>query len=276
MNIKDYIRSKRQTLSESSINTYASILKNLYKRVYKDDNFDLDKFKRKTILSALVIITDNKEYRDLMSDDIKHYNIEIAKQVKTPEQEASWIEQNEIENVYNDLKANADLLFKKKILSSSDLQQIQNFIILSVLGCIFISPRRSKDYVNFKIKNINKTTDNYLEKNKFIFNSYKTSKTYGKQEVDIPSKLRNIINKWIKVNPTEYLLFDSNNNKLSSVKLNQRLNKIFDGKISVNALRHSYLTDKFGSTIDEKKEINDTMTDMGSSSSMLTNYVKNV
>jgi hypothetical protein len=38
--------------------------------------------------------------------------------------------------------------------------------------------------------------------------------------------------------------------------LNQRLNAIFDGKkISVNALRHSYLTDKYGSTIETKKAL---------------------
>ena len=56
------------------------------------------------------------------------------------------------------------------------------------------------------------------------------AKTYGKQTVDIPIKLKNIIAKWARINPTEYLLFDSNMNKLSAVKLNQRLNKIFNGK----------------------------------------------
>lgn len=289
--IKDYIHSKRSTLSKSSITTYASILKNLYKKVFKDDDMDLGKFdnaepvltflkdmppnRRKTILSALVIITDKKAYRDLMAEDVRDYNKDIHKQEKTPQQEASWVETNQVKEVCDELKKVADLLYKKKQLSSTDLQQIQNYIIMCVLGGCYISPRRSKDYVDFKIRNIDKQKDNYLDKGKFIFNSYKTAKTYGTQTVDIPTQLRNIINKWIKVNPTDYLLFDANGGKLSAVKLNQRINKIFDGrKVSVNQLRHTFLTDKFGDTIQKKKEVAETMEDMGSSSSMLDTYVK--
>ena len=289
--IKDYIHSKRPTLSKSSITTYASILKNLYKKVFKDDDMDLGKFdnaepvltflkdmppnRRKTILSALVIITDKKSYRDLMADDVRDYNKDIHKQEKTPQQEASWVETNQVKEVCDELKKVADLLYKKKQLSSTDLQQIQNYIIMCVLGGCYISPRRSKDYVDFKIRNIDKDKDNYLDKGKFVFNSYKTAKTYGTQTVDIPTQLRNIINKWIKVNPTDYLLFDANGGKLSAVKLNQRINKIFDGrKVSVNQLRHTFLTDKFGDTIQKKKEVAETMEDMGSSSGMLDTYVK--
>jgi len=289
--IKDYIHSKRSTLSKSSITTYASILKNLYKKVFKDDDMDLGKFdnaepvltflkdmppnRRKTILSALVIITDKKAYRDLMAEDVRDYNKDIHKQEKTPQQEASWVETNQVKEVCDELKKVADLLYKKKQLSSTDLQQIQNYIIMCVLGGCYISPRRSKDYVDFKIRSIDKEKDNYLDKGKFVFNSYKTAKTYGTQTVDIPTQLRNIINKWIKVNPTDYLLFDANGGKLSAVKLNQRINKIFDGrKVSVNQLRHTFLTDKFGDTIQKKKEVAETMEDMGSSSGMLDTYVK--
>jgi hypothetical protein len=290
-NIKDYISEKRPSLSKSSLTTYSSILKNLYIRVFGDEKIDLSKFentepvlkflkdvppnKRKTILSSLVIITDKKPYRDLMAEDVRDYNKDISKQVKTETQQASWVETDEIRQVYNDLKQNADLIMKKKTITSSDLQQIQNYIILCVLGSIFIKPRRSKDFVDFKIKNIDPVNDNYMDKNTMIFNSYKTSKTYGKQEVAIPVQLKNIIKKWATINPTDYLLFDANMNKLSSVKLNQRLNRIFDGKkVGVNQLRHTYLTDKFGDTINRKKEIADTMEDMGSSSSMLDTYVK--
>jgi integrase len=289
--IKDYIHSKRSTLSKSSITTYTSILKNLYKKVFKDDDMDLGKFentepvltflkdmppnRRKTILSALVIITDKKAYRDLMAEDVRDYNKDINKQEKTPQQEAAWVETSQVKEICDELKKVTDLLYKKKQLSAADLQQIQNYIIMCVLGGCYISPRRSKDYVDFKIRNIDKEKDNYLDKGKFVFNSYKTAKTYGTQTVDIPVQLKNIINKWIRANPTDHLLFDANGGKLSAVKLNQRINKIFDGrKVSVNQLRHTFLTDKFGDTIQQKKEIAETMGDMGSSSTMLDTYVK--
>tara|TARA_R110000744_G_scaffold56867_8_gene119854 strand:- start:570 stop:1454 length:885 start_codon:yes stop_codon:yes gene_type:complete len=289
--IKEYVSNKRSTLSASSVRTYASILKNLYAKVFGDTEYDMEKFnnptstikylgdyppnRRKTILSALVIITANKEYRDLMLKDVRDYNKEINQQEKTPEQEASWVSDGEIKEVYNDLKKNADIIYKKKDMTGNDLQQIQNYIIMSVLGSIFIAPRRSKDYVDFKIKNIDDKTDNYMKKNKFYFNSYKTFKTYGEQIVDIPVQLRNIIIKWSKFNPTEHLLFDSNFNKLSAVKLNQRLNKIFQGKkVGVNQLRHTFLTEKYGDTIKKEEEMKETMEDMGSSASMLKTYVK--
>ena len=289
--IKEYISKKRPTLSANSITTYASILKNLYKRVFGDGVVNLDQFektepvlkyladmppnRRKTILSSLVIITDKKPYRDLMASDVRDYNKDISKQEKTPQQEASWVETSDVKAVFDDLKRNAELVMKKKNITTSDLQQIQNFIIMAVLGSVYIKPRRSKDFVDFKIRNVDKEKDNYMDKNKFVFNSYKTAKTYGRQEVDIPVQLRNIIMKWAKINPTDYLLFDANMNKLSSVKLNQRLNRIFDGKkVGVNQLRHTYLTDKFGDTIKQKNDIDETMEDMGSSSSMLNTYVK--
>jgi hypothetical protein len=288
--IKEYIKEKRTSLSDSSITTYSSILRSLYKKVYGTGEIDFSKFddsehilkylkdlppnKRKTILSALVVITDNKKYRDQMIDDVRDYNHEISKQEMTDNQKDNWISQTDIVSLFNNLKKNANQIYKKQSLNNSDLQVLQNFIIISLFH--LIAPRRSKDYVDFKIKNIDKEKDNYMDKGKFVFNSYKTAKTYGRQEVAIPRELTTIINKWIKVNPTDYLLFDVNLNPLSSVKLNQRFNRIFDGKkIAVNMLRHSYLTDKFGETINQKKQIDNTMKNMGSSSNMLVTYVKN-
>lgn len=291
--LKDYIKEKRSSLSESSLNTYNSILRSLHKKVFGEGEIDFKNFdntekildhlkdltsnKRKTILSALVIITDNKKYRDQMLEDVRDYNKEISKQVKTDTQEENWVTQEELKNLYDTLKKSTNIIYKKEHKNINDLQIIQNFIILAIFT--LIPPRRSMDFVNFKIKNINKETDNFMEKGKFIFNSYKTAKTYGQQIVNIPKELSNIINKWINVNPTEFLLFDNNFNQLSSVKLNQRFNKLFNGKkIAINALRHSYLTEKYADDNIEmnniKKNINNDMTKMGSSSDMAETYIK--
>lgn len=287
--LKEYIKDKRPSLSDSSLTTYSSVLRSLYKKVYGNGEIEYSKFnnadtildhlkdvppnKRKTILSALVIVTDNKKYRDQMLEDVRDYNKEISKQEKTPQQEANWVTQQEVEDMYNTLKKNANAIYKKDHKSSYDLQVIQNFIILALFN--LIAPRRSKDYTDFKIKNINKNEDNFMEKGKFVFNSYKTAKTYGRQEVDIPKELASIITKWSKINPTDYLLFDSNLNPLTSVKLNQRLNRIFGGKkIAINALRHSYLTDKYADDLKKKQAMAKDMTEMGSSLSQMETYVK--
>jgi hypothetical protein len=292
MEIKEYISKKRPSLSQSSLTTYASVLKSLYKKVFGEGKIDWDKFentktvldflkdvppnKRKTILSALVIVTGKGDYRDKMLSDVRDYNKEIQKQEKTPTQEENWVDDKQVKQVFEALKSDAVALMKKKTtLKPSDLQDIQNFIIMALLGGIYVPPRRSKDFCDFKIKNIDDKKDNFLKKGKMIFNSYKTFKTYGTQEVDVPKPMASILNAWIKINPTEWLLFDTNMNHLTPVKLNQRLNKIFgDKKIAVNSLRHSYLTSKYADTIKKNKEIDETMKEMGSSKGMLTTYVK--
>jgi hypothetical protein len=288
--LKKYVEAKRPSLSKSSITTYSSILNSLYSKVFEgktdpkkfEDTTKVLKFlkdippnRRKTILSALVVITDEKAYRDLMLEDVRNYNKDIHKQEKTETQKENWVDGGEIKEVWDGLKKDADLLYKKAHLKPSDLQHIQNFIIMSLLGGVFIPPRRSKDFVDFKIKDISKDTDNFFEKTKMYFNSYKTAKTYGQQVIDIPKPLQSILKKWVSVNPTPYLLFDSNLNKLTSVKLNQRINKIFDEKkISVNALRHSFLSDKYAEHSKIEKALDKDMTAMGSSKGMADTYIK--
>jgi len=288
--LKKYVEGKRPSLSKSSVATYSSILNSLYGKVFEgkvdpkkfDETAKVLKYlkdippnRRKTILSALVVITDEKAYRDLMMEDVRDYNKEIHKQEKTETQKDNWVDTEQVRGVWESLKKDTDLLYKKSSLKPSDLQHIQNFVIMSLLGGVFIPPRRSKDYVDFKIKEADKEKDNFLEKSKMYFNSYKTAKTYGQQVVDVPKPLVSILKKWISVNPTPYLLFDSNMNKLTSVKLNQRINKIFDEKkISVNALRHSFLTDKYAEQSKVDKALSKDMTAMGSSKAMADTYIK--
>ena len=292
MELKQYIKEKRPNLSDTSIKTYDSILRNLYKKVFgSEGEIDVTKFedsdkilhdirllppsRRKTILSALVVITNNKTYRDIMMDDIDHYKSEIAKQEKSPTQEKNWIDAAEIKQLWEQLKRHTDLLYKKDHLTSNDLQEIQSFIILSLLGGMFIAPRRALDYVHFKTKEINKEKDNYLDKATMVFNTFKTSKTYGQQRVQIPPTLKVLLTKWMKTNPTDYLLFDINMNPLTAVKLNQQLNKLFGGrKVGVNSLRHSYLTDKYGSTIQTNRELANDLSQIGSSMNQAQTYIK--
>ena len=289
--IKSKIIELRPNLSKQSVSTYNSILKNLYKKVFDSDKVELIKFndskkileylktleptKRKTVLSALVVLTDKKDYREQMLDDIEEYNKEQHKQVKNDKQNESWVDGSDISKIIDAYKKEVKLIYKKEVLKMSDLQIIQNYVILCLLGGVYIPPRRSKDYVDFKIKNIDKSKDNYISKNKLVFNSYKTAKTYGKQEIEIPTELKRILNKWVKVNPTDYLLFDSNSSKLSNVKLNQRLNKMFGNKkVGVNQMRKSYLSKKYSNIIDVNKELENDFSKMGSSKSQFHIYVK--
>jgi len=284
------IKAARPNLSASSLKTYTSILTSLHRKCFGGD-VDLDNFHdtgkvleflktkppsaRKTVLSALVVLSGLDAYRQAMGHDITAYNEEIAKQIATPAQKAAEISPDKIREIYEKLVSDTSQLWTKKHQTVSDLLALQDTVILALLGGMFVAPRRSLDFCAMKIKDVDKEKDNYIEKSHLVFNSYKTSKTYGRQEVTIPKELAAILKRWIKIDPCEYLLFDSHFQPLSSVKLNQRLNRIFGGRrISINALRHSYLSSKFTAYSKEQKKVARTMTDMGSSATVLNSYIK--
>lgn len=295
MDFKEALKEKRPHLSESSLKTYNCLLRTIYKNCFKDDkeanisNFETKsdvvmKFLqskpfnvRKTLLSALVCIApDVKQYKSEMLEDIKEYKDEIDKQEQSPAQKQSNIDGERIKTVYHNLKQQADFIYKKKFMNDSDLQKIQDFILICLLGGLFVVPRRSLDYTEFKIRNVDKEQDNYLDKNKFYFNKYKTARYYGTQSLEIPTQLKNILTKYISIIPDsiDYLLFGLNGGKLTAVSLNQKLNRIFDGKVAINALRHAYLTDKYADVMKKTKEMNDELSEMGSSSAQAKTYVK--
>jgi hypothetical protein len=291
--IKNKIKENRPNLSESSIKTYSSILVNLYKKIFFE-NINIKNFNnfkkiieyintipistRKTILSALYVLTKDERYRKDMLEDINEYNEEILKQEKTETQKNNWISQEEINNKLVELEKQSKMAYKHIMLNDKQQQYykaIQDYIILSLLSGKYINPRRSKDYTEFKIKNIDFTKDNYIKGSKLYFNTYKGSESKGLQIIDIPNELKKIITKWISINPTDYLIFDNKQNKMSNVKLTQHLNKLFDKKVSINALRHTYLTDKHKDTLKKMDELKNDMKMMGSSILQAKTYIKN-
>ena len=177
MSLKKEIKHARPSLSESSITTYNSLLCSLYKKVFDDDDLDVNKFdetkkvldfmkdlppnRRKTVLSALVVISNKPEYRTVMLSDVNEYNKEMSTQQKTETQEKAWLSDSDINGTFSKLKDNANTIYKKKTYTTRDLQDLQDYIILCLLSGIFIPPRRSLDYTEFKIKDVNKDTDNY-------------------------------------------------------------------------------------------------------------------
>jgi hypothetical protein len=179
----------------------------------------------------------------------------------------------EVEEVYKNLEAHAKIHLMKKALTPSDLNEIQKWILVALVSGLFIPPRRSADW-NMKLKNYDEEKDNYVDvkNSQFVFNSYKTAKVYGKTKVDIPKPLKLILNKWLKLNDTDYLLFDANKNPLSSSQIAHRLNEIFGRKISTSMLRHIFLTHKFGNV--NLQELEDTAGAMGTSKMEALQYVK--
>jgi hypothetical protein len=269
--INETLLKQRPNLAPNTVKTYASIIRNVYLKFLEGDSIprtlnvkaivsffddqskkvlhmlnDVPFGKRKTILAALVALLGKESksgelYREQMIEDADKYNAEQRKQKKTDVQQDNWISQEEVMATYRRLEKDTRHLFTKPDLTMNELQTLQNYVILSVYT--LIPPRRLIDYTAFKLRNVNVETDNYMKGNSFVFNNYKTKNKYGKQEVKIPVRLRNILQKWAKKHNNDFLLFSEKGTPLPQSRLTQKLNKIFGKNISVNMLRHIFISD---------------------------------
>ena len=302
--LSDYISDKKPHLTESSVTGYASNIISLYRKMKQDYKPQINikelityfsknvesvlKFlkehftpsRRKTILSSILVLCIDKQnvydkYQTQMKEDIKAYDVENREQKKSKAEEKNWIPQDEIEHIFNDYYKKYSPLFKKSELSKQERYNLINMMILSLY--VLIPPRRLKDYTLMKIKNIDKEVDNYIDGNSFIFQQYKTQKKYGTQIVKIPKKLKTILDNWNKFNTSDYLIPNHKypNKPLTISGLHTRLNNIFDGKkISVNLLRHIFITDRVLPNLPKLTILDKVATEMGNSVNQQLLYKK--
>jgi hypothetical protein len=290
--MEDVIKSNKPNISASTLKTYMSLLRSLYfkkhekgseiKTEWFNDQDEIMKLledkaasSRKTTYAALIAITkENDKYKKALISDGKTYDQFIKTQTKTEVQEKNWKSFDDIKKIYEDMYNKIKPLLNLKEIDSSDYKKLQDFIILSLTSGYWIPPRRSQDWTELKIKNVDKATDNYIDKNSFVFNKYKTAKFYETQKVDIPKGFKAILTKYLKLNKNEYLITDDKGNKLTNVRLTQKLNHIFGNNISTSMLRHIYLTEKL-KDIPKISELDKLQADMGQGTlSQQLEYVK--
>lgn len=305
--IKDAIsenRKKDRPLSEKSITAYASTLSTLYKKIFGDDEFDIDDFnkyieilghlndipynKRKTILASLLTVATDKtaynKYHKAMMEDTKEYDKEMEQNVMTDKYEDSWITGDEITEKGDPLKERWLELIVKPDKLPTDKQELQQYLLYVLTsGKKNILPRRLLDWTEMKVENHDaraKVKPEYNiydpKKKQFYFYRYKTDKSFNRQIIKPPLEVKKLLDLWIKNKPeSAYLFTDRNNSKLSPITLNQRLNKIYGDHKSINAIRHSYITEKYaGEEMPTIKELKDNATKMAHSGLTHLKYIK--
>ena len=206
-----------------------------------------------------------------MNTIMKKVNDDYKNQKMNEKQKDNWISVNEIKEKYNVLSVDANLMLnKKKILNENIMME---FLLMSFLGGVVIPPRRSLDYSEMKIRNYDVKTDNYYKGNKLYFNKYKTVKTYGLQILELPKELNNVLKRWIKINTNDYMIYSSNNKKLSCPQITRILNKVFGKNISTSMLRHIYLTNVY-KDVPQINKMENLANEMGHSVSTAMEYIK--
>ena len=250
------LRKNRPKLSPSSVKTYTSILLNLHKNL-NGSNENVEWFRsnippilqhlenknkstEKSTLSALYVLTQNPVYKKRMNQLSKSMHEENKLQKKSEKQQENWMSVKEIQSKYDELHNKVQQIFKKKAIA--DIGVIMDYLLVAFLSGHLFPPRRNLDYALLKWKDYDKNVDNYYCRGKLYFNKYKTSDTYGLAVLKVPKELDTILKKWLKMNPSPYVLISSNEKPLSSSQITRMLNKIFGKEVSVNMLRHIYLT----------------------------------
>jgi hypothetical protein len=287
--LEEKIKLNRPNIKASSIKTYISCLSNLLKKMNGEHTIDffnnpLDILKhledkkavqRKTCLSALFILTGNEEYQKPMLEDIKTVNDEYKEQKKNIKESENWISKNELQKVFDEYHNKAMSILKKKDWNAIDITELQKFFLLVFLAGFYFPPRRSQDFTELKVRNFLPDEHNYFDKGVMYFNIYKTSKSYGQQNIKVPDHIDKMMKKYIKNIDNEYFFFNpKTGSKFTSPNITLMINSIFGKKISTNLLRHMYLTEIY-KDVPLLSQMEDTANKMGHSVAVgLGMYVK--
>jgi hypothetical protein len=264
-----------------NLSTLSGILQNL--EIILEFVKDLPFNTRKTRLAALLAFIPNepelenvrKTIQQMMMSDISKYKEHSESGDKTQSQKENWVEWKDVVSLHNTLLKKVNKILKQplKDIDEDEREFVRNVVILSMF--VMIAPRRSIDYTEMKFRNGSKNDNFYDSKNSmFIFNKFKTKKVYGTQEVDVPKDLKILLDKYVKILPkNQEYLFEDKGKKLENFQLTKIINGLFRGrKVSVNILRHSYLTHLYGDKLDQMKQ---TASNMGHSlDTALNTYVK--
>ena len=174
---------------------------------------------------------------------------------KSKKQEDNWMTWEEVNTKRNEMLQEVKTYGKKV-----DEQQFNHLLSTLVLSLYTLTqPRRNQDYLDMMVvkgkKEPESTETNYLLVDKtpkqFIFNKFKTAKKYGKQVIDIPEELKEMIALYLRHHPLKKdpvfpFLVSFDGTPLTAVNAITRiLNRIFGKKVGSSMLRHIYLSSKY-------------------------------
>jgi integrase len=239
--------------------------------------------------SALSLFNDKATYkgaynhwRDKMMEARKERD-SMPIHEKNEKQEENWLTWEEVDKKKSALKEDISSFHLNKHITASQFDKLLQYLVLSLYSDI--QPRRNQDYLDmFVVKKLGKDyekTKNYydLSTQRFIFNKYKTAKKHGEQIENVPESLQATLKTYLTFHPLskskakEYkLLVKPDGSPLNTVNsITRILNRIFGKNIGSSALRHSYLSSKYGNVM---KEMEGDAEAMGHTTGIQKNYIK--
>lgn len=188
----------------------------------------------------------------------KTLNDALDSNLKNEKQEESIVPMQEIIKARDAEKAKASKSWESQLA----------YLLLSLYT--MIQPRRNKDYSEmFFVLDEPATMDNtknyyVMSTDEFIFNNYKTAKAHGQQRAKVSKELAAVIESYIErymnvitmdAKAEEHpLLVLANGKRINPTNgITRILNKALGKNIGSSALRHIFLSNKYGSILKEQK-----------------------
>jgi|DEB0MinimDraft_6_1074348.scaffolds.fasta_scaffold01458_6 hypothetical protein len=292
-NIKDsslnmYIINLRKLNKEigDSSNEYSL---DVIKQKSKVDKFLETKAKstKKNYYATIVVLLMTEENED--KDLIDKYRVEMEEldsslkemqksQEKTEKQKQNWASLEELQKVMKTYNREIDVkgLFKKENLTKSELDLIQKYVIT----CLYVldpenNPPLRSDYsmTMINIKDYNKMKDSELKQNYLVIRGqnkkffhlgeFKTQGKFDNKVIPVGKKLNTVLNKWLKVNPTKFLLFNRSLEMMTANQLTKAVKSAFSplnkNGLGISMIRHIVISTLFPPQNKEKEELADKM-----------------
>lgn len=294
--MEEYLAKLKEKVSPNSYTQYARIYKLLGLKTgaeLEDDKLIWAKIEdkspntRKNYLASIVkllrMMPETETNTKLIGIYSKRMNTEIENTKPdnhyNEKQKANLMTMAEIDNIRDTMlsgikpteftkRINYDTLLDHMILSLYTLQP----------------PRRNEffDMLLAKSPSDIDDTHNWLlwtpKKKEFIFQRYKTAKTYGSERIPVDKKLAEVIKNYLKYRDS--IALEGNNAFLvkygnqvfeNSNDITRRLNRTLGKNIGASMLRHIYLSEKYGAVI---KMMEKDATALGHSTEQQREYIK--
>ena len=261
----------RRTLTESTTKTYVSLLSSLAKKL---DGQDVDFFSkskdkilthvdslekastRKTVLSALYVLTGISEYSDSMRANMRTVTAEYATQKLTPGRAETRMTFDEVKAVHE--------FWMAKYKRVANEENTVNVLITGLMSGYYgpeCPPRRVLDFSSMKIRNYDKANDNFMSGTTMTFlGKYKTAASERARGIIptlvVPVPLRAVVKKWKILNPgSDYLLLNTKNKPFTANALNKRLTVLYG--FGCDQLRSIFISSVMAPDLDVVKKAND-------------------
>jgi integrase len=272
--MESYLTKLKENVSVNSYNQYARIYKLLGLKTgaeledvalisakIEDKSANTRKNYLASIVKLLRMMPDNETNKKLIDTYSKLMNVEIENTKPT--------------NTYNE-KQKANLMTMAEInqirdsmltgIKPADLTKRINYDTLldhMILSLYTLQPPRRNEFYDMLLAKSPAEVDNTQnwilwtpKKKEFIFQRYKTAKTYGTERFPISKELDPVIKNYLKYRDSialpdnkAFLVKYGNQNFENSNDITRRLNRMLGKNVGASMLRHIYLSEKYGATI---------------------------